>query len=476
MPQKSVQHIVFKSKKWLFFASFFIFFVFTILFTTFVSYTCFNVLFMTDMFGNVSSGMTLLQKAEFCVVLILSFSMPITWRISAISLIMWLLMSFIRVFVEKKKTTMFMIKRRRWWFLLFAMYYVMHCVSMLYTENIPEGWDALEKKLSFLVLPFMFLVFDFSYLNCKNVSKLLWAYVLGVLAVVSCDLFSAAWDVAFRGVDVSRFFDISLSSEHHAYVSMHICLGIIVCFVELVLNAKGGKLLVTILLALVVVLFTVATVLLSSRAGLLCMVAVYIFLFLWMIFGQKMYRTGLVTAIVALVAVGVAVFALPNAVSRVADTVKSVTSSEKNEDVRVTILRSTLPVACDNWLTGVGVGDKIDAYMEQYRKDNNQIPLEREYNSHNQFVDTMAVTGILGLVLMLCFFVVPAVLAIRDRRFDVVFALFLFVIFFNALFESVFEKQAGIMFFVFFFVIMFNGNFVAEKETISPKASDKDSE
>lgn len=195
-----------------------------------------------------------------------------------------------------------------------------------------------------------------------------------------------------------------------------------------------------------------------------------------MIFGQKMYRTGLVTAIVALVAVGVAVFALPNAVSRVADTVKSVTSSEKNEDVRVTILRSTLPVACDNWLTGVGVGDKIDAYMEQYRKDNNQIPLEREYNSHNQFVDTMAVTGILGLVLMLCFFVVPAVLAIRDRRFDVVFALFLFVIFFNALFESVFEKQAGIMFFVFFFVIMFNGNFVAEKETISPKASDKDSE
>jgi O-antigen ligase len=123
-----------------------------------------------------------------------------------------------------------------------------------------------------------------------------------------------------------------------------------------------------------------------------------------------------------------------------------------------------LPVAKENWLVGVGVGDKIDVYMEQYRKDNNLVSLEREYNSHNQYIDTLVVTGIAGLALLLSFFVVPAVLAFKNRRFDVVFALFLFMIFFNALFESVFERQAGIMFFVLFFTLMFNAEFVVGEE------------
>ena len=432
---------------------------------------------MPDLMRVACKNLTLWQRVEFAIFLLLAFLVPISWHIATFVLILWIVVVIVRGVAERKQVYFGASQnRRKWWYQLFAMFYVIHCVSMFYTENLAEGWATLEKRLSFLLLPLMFFIFDFSYLDRENVRKVLWAFTLGILAVVCADLLSAAWDVAFRGAGASRFFYVNLSSEHHTYISMHICVGIIVCFADLVRMAKGGRLWQKLLLALALVLFTVATVLLESRAGLLCMVAVYFFLFLWMIFGRKMYLAGLVTAIVAVVAVGVVVLALPNAVTRVTDTVKSVTSSEKSEDVRVTILRSTLPVARDNWLTGVGVGDKIDAYMEQYRKDGNQIPLEREYNSHNQFVDTTTVTGILGLALLLCFFVVPAVLAIRDRRFDVVFALFLFVIFFNALFESVFEKQAGIMFFVLLFVTMFSGNFEAEKGTIYPKASDKDSE
>ncbi|MBQ6726786.1 MAG: O-antigen ligase family protein [Bacteroidales bacterium] len=419
---------------------------------------------MLDLKKIVCENLTLWQRVEFAIVLLMAFLVPISWRIATFALVLWVVAAVVRSIAERGQVRLGASKiRRKWWYLLFAMFYVIHCVSMFYTENLAEGWATLEKRLSFLLLPLVFLIFDFSYLGRENVRKVLWAFTLGILAVVCADLLSAAWDVLFRGAGTSRFFDVNLSSEHHTYISMHICVGIIVCFVELV-RGKGKPLWQKLLLVLALALFTVATVLLSSRAGLLCMVAVYFFLFLWMIFGRKMYRAGIVTAVVAVVGVGVIAMAFPNSLERVTNTAKSLFSSERTEDVRVTILRSTVPVALDNWLTGVGVGDKIDAYMEQYRKDGNQIPLEREYNSHNQFVDTTTVTGILGLALMLCFFVVPAVLAIRDRRFDVVFALFLFVIFFNALFESVFEKQAGIMFFVLLFVAMFNAEFVAEKK------------
>ncbi len=419
---------------------------------------------MLDLKKIVCENLTLWQRVEFAIVLLMAFLVPISWRIATFALVLWLVAAVVRSIAERGQVWLGASKiRRKWWYLLFAMFYVIHCVSMFYTENLAEGWATLEKRLSFLLLPLMFFIFDFSYFGRENVRKVLWAFTLGILAVVCADLLSAAWDVLFRGAGTSRFFDVNLSSEHHTYISMHICVGIIVCFVELV-RGKGKPLWQKLLLVLALALFTVATVLLSSRAGLLCMVAVYLLLFLWMIFGRKMYRAGIVTAVVAVVGVGVIAMAFPNSLERVTNTVKSLFSSERTEDVRVTILRSTVPVALDNWLTGVGVGDKIDAYMEQYRKDSNQIPLERKYNSHNQFVDTTTVTGILGLALMLCFFVVPAALAIRDRRFDVVFALFLFVIFFNALFESVFEKQAGIMFFVLLFVAMFNAEFVAEKK------------
>lgn len=416
---------------------------------------------MMKLFDTRSNVLTMWQKIELCIVMALAFSVPIAWRLSTILLILWIITAIVRAVADRKLPSGK--SRQRWWFLLFAMFYVIHCISMFYTQNFAEGWATLEKRLSFLVLPLMFLIFDFSYLDRHNVHKVLYAFVLGVLGVVCCDLLAAVWDVCFNGAGMWRFFDVNLSTEHHTYISMHICLGIIFCFAELV-RRKDSAMWLKITLVVALLLFTVATVLLSSRAGLLCMVAVYALLFLWMIFGRKMYRAGIITAVVAVVGVGVIAVAFPSSVERVTNTVKSLFSSEKTEDVRVTILRSTLPVARDNWLTGVGVGDKIDAYMEQYRKDGNAVSLEREYNSHNQFVDTMVVTGIVGLALMLSFFVVPAVLAVRQRRFNIVFALFLFMIFFNALFESVFERQAGIMFFVLFFTLFFNSEFVAERK------------
>lgn len=419
---------------------------------------------MLKFFENYFNGLSLWQKIEFCIVLVLAFSVPIAWRLSIILLILWLVVAVVRCFAEWGQTTGRLRKNRgRWWFLLFAMFYVIHCISMLYTQNLAEGWATLEKRLSFLLLPLMFLLFDFSYLDRNKVRKVLYAFVLGAMSVACCDLVAAAVDVCFNGAATSRFFSNELSSEHHTYISMHVCLCIIFCFRELVVEFKSVSLWRKLALVVAMAVFTVFTVLLSSRAGLLCMVAVYLLLFLWMIFGRKMYRVGIVTAIVAMMGVAVVAVSLPDAVTRVADTLKSLMDNEK-EDLRVTILRSTLPVAKENWLVGVGVGDKIDVYMEQYRKDNNLVSLEREYNSHNQYIDTLVVTGIAGLALLLIFFVVPAVLAFKNRRFDVVFALFLFMIFFNALFESVFERQAGIMFFVLFFTLMFNAEFVVGEE------------
>lgn len=78
-----------------------------------------------------------------------------------------------------------------------------------------------------------------------------------------------------------------------------------------------------------------------------------------------------------------------------------------------------------------------------------------ELNPHNQFIDTIMSVGIVGLLLLLAYFIIPVVLMIRNRKFDVIYLIFLLIIAFNALFESVFEGQVGIIFFNFFNMLLF---------------------
>ena len=85
--------------------------------------------------------------------------------------------------------------------------------------------------------------------------------------------------------------------------------------------------------------------------------------------------------------------------------------------------------------------------------------IKYELNAHNQFSDTIIAVGIIGLLLLLGFFIMPFYLWIKNKNFDIVFFSLLFIIAFNCLFESVFERQMGIMFFTFFYFLLFHANF-----------------
>ena len=84
--------------------------------------------------------------------------------------------------------------------------------------------------------------------------------------------------------------------------------------------------------------------------------------------------------------------------------------------------------------------------------------MEKEYNTHNQYEDTLVAVGWVGLLFMLLYGVLPVAAMWRRRKWDVLWGCLLFIVAFNALFESVFEKQNGILFFLFFFLIFYQKN------------------
>ena len=86
--------------------------------------------------------------------------------------------------------------------------------------------------------------------------------------------------------------------------------------------------------------------------------------------------------------------------------------------------------------------------------------IDKEINAHNMFLETIISVGIIGLALLLAYFIIPLVIWIKRKSFDMLYFSFLMIIAFNGLFESVNEGQVGIIFFCFFNSLLFHISFI----------------
>lgn len=77
-------------------------------------------------------------------------------------------------------------------------------------------------------------------------------------------------------------------------------------------------------------------------------------------------------------------------------------------------------------------------------------------NTHNQYFETIISLGVIGLILLLGYFIVPIFIMIKNKNFSIIYLIFILIISFNAFFEAIFERQCGIIFFNFFNMLLFS--------------------
>ena len=75
-----------------------------------------------------------------------------------------------------------------------------------------------------------------------------------------------------------------------------------------------------------------------------------------------------------------------------------------------------------------------------------------QYNPHNQFLQTALEIGIVGLLLLLTLFGSTLRFAWKHRNYALLIMTACLV--FNALFESMFQRQSGIVFFSFWICLL----------------------
>lgn len=410
--------------------------------------------------------LSILQKIEYIVLFLLAFTIPIGWQVATKIVVLLIVVMVIRCVAEKGRGLSLNRHSNKKLYLFFATTYIMYAISMLYTSNVSDGWQNMEKKLSFIIFPLFFFVSDMTYLSSKRIKALFYAFLSGLLLFIVSNMLWAIYDFIVLDAPIRRFLGWEITKInyiHHTYIAMYACFGIIYSFVELFDNHLKSKGKIAFLLS-ALVLSTLFVILVESRAGILCMFLLFACLFAWLFFVKKkrMITMCVGTALAVLLVIFFLLF--PSGLNRIIKTQQDLVDTEHKEDIRITLLKAGLSVAKENCMFGVGVGDRCDVLIKYYEDNNLECG---DLNSHNQFVDTTISIGMLGLLLLLGYFVVPIVLFAINKRWDVVMLLFLFSIAFNAVFEAVFETQTGILYFNFIFCLLFYDRFVAGNNTLA---------
>lgn len=339
----------------------------------------------------------------------------------------------------------------RRYILLFSIIYFIYLIGFFYSSNQYNAFLDLQTKLSLLIFPLLFATID-ENIVIESKGKILFYFVLGcfisTLVLLSHSLYN--FGDTHSGYE---FFYSYLSWYHHAsYLSMFLAfsVGILLYQIHTKSVFKNTSKVLSIILILY---FGVFIFLLSSKAGILSLIIILLSYIGILLYEKQFLKGASILVFISLTIWGLlGLFSVTS--SRITDAQHSVTSGAVDKDAtdstseRIHIWQSAISVIKENLLTGVGTGDADDALAEYYKTNQYSGALEKKLNAHNQYLQTFIAIGIIGFLVLISMLFIPLFLALKQQ--NILYILLLFLIIFNLLFESMFQRQAGVVFYAFF--------------------------
>jgi len=402
-------------------------------------------------------GLSIFEKIEYILMCIFAISICISWKFGVWALMLLFVEMVVKACVNRHIGNPSYSKGALWGAVLMIGYFLVYLISMTYSANKQEGWKIISTLLPFVFFPLFFMLTDTSYLNRNHIRAILYVFSVTLMIRFFIRLGIAGYDYLLegKGININTFDPI-----HHAYLSLYTILALTFIFGELIYHSKNMPKFVAPLLVVDTILMILYTLIIQSRAGVLCM-AVMTVIFLIQLTCSKQHRKIGIATICTFIILGTIAFVATKdspKFHRLEETVSQVASGKKN-DIRFNIWSSATTTISQNMPLGVGVGDRMDALdANQHFYDPTYTKTRHVYNPHNQYLDTMLATGVAGEVLLVAFLILPFVLYLfKGRRvayFNYLLPLMLIIIL-SAPFESIFQRQMGILFFCFFYLLFF---------------------
>jgi O-antigen ligase len=279
-----------------------------------------------------------------------------------------------------------------------------------------------------------------------------------LFSVIVC--LTVAWIRFSETADAGVFFYTRFSVLHHAgYFAMFLNFAIALLLIRIWISSSITPRWEKRVIPVIVFLFTMVVVLLSSKMGMLTLGILYLCFSIVMLIKRAPIRITVVP-LASLVFMLILIFASPATLERWITTTRTVesmeqlrTDTDESTGERIHVWRSSWNVIKDHPWVGVGTGDVKDALLNEYAKQGITYAVSRNLDAHNQYLQTTISLGISGILALLAMIVLPGLAA--WKREDYLYLSFLFLFGMNMLVESMFENQAGVVFYAFFNALLF---------------------
>ncbi len=390
------------------------------------------------------------KRHEFILALII-ISLPYSIPINSVLIILLLLNATIRP--ENQKFNIV----SRIPLLLISLPFVISSLALLYSNNMDRGFFILEKNLSLVVFPLVFL------LSCKleqnSIERLLTIFLFNmVFAGVICFGHSILLILSNNSlIDQTKLLDREYYYITYSYLSggvgmNPIYLGMYVNFsialsIEKILNNSSKAVHILIFLFLSVLLM-----LLMSKINIIIYIILLIFTFLYRIKYIKYIILYLILAVFFVLFMLFLVEPIKDRVININYFTYDINQSHigfwNGANLRMAIWKCAMDPIKDNWLLGVGTGDEKEALLNAYKDNGFKLGLITEYNTHNQWLEFSLRFGmVFSLMIISTNFILPLIIGYKT---DYKLFIFMVIISLASLTEVILATQKGVVFYSLF--------------------------
>lgn len=351
------------------------------------------------------------------------------------------------IFLYKKK-------KINWkWLLINSSLFIVYLFSVIYSNDYSESFKKLETALSILILPISFFILlpDFKITNSIKrifikffiISTALFSIFCFFAIIFNDSLAKYKWETDRYRVII---MDMPVIGQHPIYASIFISIAIIF-FIFVIKNNLINNISQKIIFSFLTILNSILLLVLLSKGVILSLFLVSLLCFARskMI---KFYKYSIMSFIV------LSLLTLFIFNRRMNELINLETYTELNPNlstsVRMGIYDCSLKIIKEELFLGYGIGDAQRALNLCYSNKSDML-LMNKYNSHNQYLDVVIKTGIVGLVTFLGFLFFNLKKGIKNKNL----LLLMLIVFYGIIFmtENVLSRQSGVI--LFFFLISF---------------------
>ncbi len=329
------------------------------------------------------------------------------------------------------------------WIILFRSFF---------SDNYLESINHISHSLFFLIIPITFFAIPKEFFRFDKINLYLFVLknvcLIIALIYVICFLINVpAWkyEIVSQNISVFRdyvYSDFKIFVIHPTYYTSIL----ILCSahsLELVLNKKKYYEIIYVLV------FVTITFLLLTRLNMMLLLATLLYILL---FRNKLSIAKKWSVFVAgLCVVGALVYLTPGIRERFVEIYSSFNAKPKDAaydstNVRKAIFDSSVAIAKENWVFGVGFENLQDKLNDIYKQNyDSSFYTEKNYMTHNYFFYIFLSSGIIGLLFYLFYVVNIIKICIKSNMF--LFKVFLINVLIVCFIEDFFYRHYGILYF-----------------------------